>query len=45
MGATLMTLGAGYSAFMLVITLVRVLMVMRYKTMASLPDAELPKVA
>ncbi len=44
LGATLMTVGAGYSAFMLVVTLVRVLMVMRYKAMESLSDAELPSV-
>ncbi|HEY4329936.1 MAG TPA: glycosyltransferase family 2 protein, partial [Phycisphaerae bacterium] len=44
MGAMLMTGGALYSAFMLMVTLGRVLMVMRYKPMVSLSDGELPSV-
>ena len=44
MGAILMTGGAVYSALMLVVMLVRVLMVGGYRSMASLPDEELPTV-
>jgi len=44
-GAILMTGGALYSAFMLCVTLVRVIMVMGYRPMRALPDEQLPTVA
>jgi hyaluronan synthase len=43
-GGVLMTLGGVYSALMLVVTLVRAVMVMGYKPMKSLSDADLPSV-
>ena len=45
LGAILMTAGALYSALMLLVTLLRVVMVMSYRPMPSLPDAELPSVS
>jgi len=43
-GTVLMTFGAGYSALMLIVTAIRVLLVARYKPMRSLSDEDLPSV-
>ena len=43
-GAILLTAGAIYSVFLLVVTLVRVLMVAGYRSMLSLADEDLPTV-
>jgi hyaluronan synthase len=45
LGAIIMTGGAIYSCFMLVITALRAIMVMSYKPMAALSDEELPTVS
>lgn len=43
-GYWVMAIGAAYASFMLVITLIRVFMVMGYRPMKSLSDADLPTV-